>query len=73
MNSPTVLFMLEHQRELEHWRSGFVDTKLIGYFDDITAAGDAIEYLATKPGFRDYPGGFRVRRVVVDHNMATGR
>lgn len=61
-----VVWVVSHQRPIEHWRSGFVDTKHIGVFTTLEQAGAAIEVLTQQPGFRQHPSGFSVRRVVID-------
>lgn len=65
-----VIFRVTHKRELGAWGSREFDTKKIGYFADADQAVEAIERLAEMDGFREHPGGFCIRRVLVDHNLA---
>lgn len=42
------------------------DMKLIGFFSDKERAGKIIKELVSKPGFKDYPQGFKMKAMTVD-------
>jgi hypothetical protein len=44
------------------------DNKIIGIYSSEANAKAAIERLKSKPGFRDWPGGFRIFDCWLDHD-----
>jgi hypothetical protein len=48
------------------WEDPAIGAKRVGLYSSEEAAQAAIERLKQKPGFRDWPGGFRVMRSDVD-------
>jgi hypothetical protein len=45
------------------------DTELhIGVYSAIATAQDAIERLQTKPGFNEWPDGFEIHEIELDHD-----
>jgi hypothetical protein len=45
-----------------------VGSKIIGIYSSEANAKAAIERLKSKPGFRDWPGGFRIFDYWLDHD-----
>lgn len=55
----TKVYMLYHINEGK-------GMKLIGFFSDKEKAGETVKELLSKPGFKDYPQGFKMKAMTID-------
>lgn len=59
------VFLLHHVREDDEFRE---DAKLIGVYRSKLLAEEAITRLSLQPGFSDYPQGFEIGKMRLDHD-----
>ncbi|MHB0706491.1 Hypothetical protein HVPorG_04360 [Roseomonas mucosa] len=68
------LWLLQHHKLQAHEDErldprNLLSMKSIGMYSSLRMAEEAIPQLLDQPGFRDWPGGFRITEVTLDRDL----